>query len=94
METFKEALDFYTDFIDILRIYGVNRSTCETDLEKKQINITAHITDRDVEHIGQSTYYVYERLNGHSQILNNHFKIKSHVNYNDFFNIVNIAIAW
>lgn len=94
MEHFKDALEQYTDFVKILKVYGITTSTCETDVESKQLRISCRIHDSDVEHIGHTANYVYEMITKHSNLLNAHFKIKSNVYYNEFFNTLNIAINW
>lgn len=94
MDNIKKALIQYSDFINILKVYGVTSTTCETDMKSNRLRISAKLHDSDVQESGHTAHYVYEQLVQHSDLLNNNFKIKSNVSYNDFFNIVNITIMW
>lgn len=96
MDNFEKALNQYLDFAKILNTYGVVSTTCVTDMKHDCLRISAKLHDSDVRESGSShtAHYVYERLVGYSNVLNNKSNIRSHVSYNDFFNIVNITIVW
>lgn len=94
MDNLEKALNQYLDFAKILKIYGVVSTTCVTDMKSNCLRISARLHDSDVKDSCHTAHYVYERLVGYSDILNKDPKIRSHVSYNDFFNIVNITIIF
>jgi hypothetical protein len=94
MDNLKKALNQYLDFVKILKTYGVVSTTCVTDMKSNCLRISAKLHDSDVQESGHTAHYVYEQLVRHSDLLNDNFKIRSHVSYNDFFNIVNITIIF
>lgn len=96
MDNLEKAFNQYLDFAKILKIYGVVSTTCVTDMKSNCLHISAKLRDSDVQESGSShtAHYVYERIVGYSNILNNNSNIRNHVSYNDFFNIVNITIIF
>ena len=94
MDNFEKALEQYSDFAKILKVYGVTSTTCVTDMKYDCLRISAKLHDSDVQESGHTAHHVYERLVGYSNVLNNKSKIRSNVSYNDFFNIVNITIVF
>ena len=94
MDNLEKALNQYLDFVKILKTYGVASTTCETDMKSYCLRISTKLHDSDVQESGHTAHYVYEQLVRHSDLLNDNFKIKSHISYNDFFNVVNITIIF
>ena len=94
MDNLEKALTQYSDFVNILKTYGVTSTTCETDMKSNCLRISAKLRDSDVQESGHTAQYVYEQLVRHSNLLNDNFKIKSGIIYNNVFNVVHIAIGW